>query len=108
VVAAWWWRRRRERQRVQARAAELGLPLQEAGTPGGGPEEDKEPEAEAEGEETPNDCVVCLDKRPVFAVAECGHLCMCAGCCRRILEGQARCPVCDTAIARQPMRIYQP
>lgn len=54
------------------------------------------------------ECIICLDKRPTFAVAECGHLCMCAGCCERIMAGQATCPVCNIAIVQQPMRIFRP
>jgi hypothetical protein len=61
-----------------------------------------------EGGDAQDDCVVCLDQRPVFALTECGHFCMCAGCCERILAGQRRCPVCNVAIVDPPLRIFRP
>jgi hypothetical protein len=66
-------------------------------------------EEEEGGSDAPRRCVVCRDAQPTFAVTECGHLCMCAGCCQHTVAApDARCPVCHTAITEAPLRIFRP
>jgi hypothetical protein len=100
-------RAQRERGKLPS-ASGSGVDQEESAAKG---EETQAQEVEGMGErelDAPSpECVICLDKRPIFAVAECGHLCMCAGCCERIMAGQATCPVCNVAIVQQPMRIFR-
>lgn len=48
------------------------------------------------------ECCVCQSEKATHAFVECGHMCACKECARRVMcqtgwGGQARCPICRTA-----------
>jgi hypothetical protein len=43
-------------------------------------------------------CVLCEENVKCVMVNDCGHLCMCEACTRRVLDSGARCPICRGAI----------
>jgi hypothetical protein len=52
-------------------------------------------------------CAICFEYKCDAAVQECGHLCMCMACARKIAEpADAKCPICKQTIAYiQGMRL---
>ena len=63
-------------------------------------EDTKKPSVDAETTE----CVVCLDALKSYALAPCGHVCVCEACADRIQIG-APCPVCRKEVAAK-CRVY--
>ena len=64
----------------------------------------------AEKEEPPSEeCVICLENKPEFAILPCGHFCLCAECRLPYEPGaqmtaaqrkQITCPVCREQVTR--------
>ncbi len=78
-----------------AQEAECAEPAQEA--------QRAKPDASgAEHGESRNECVICMDAEPEYAVVPCGHLVVCAGCAAVV---GAKCPLCRGAVTGT-MRIY--
>ena len=51
-------------------------------------------------------CVICLERERTHALVPCGHRCLCAQCCERLVtEASAKCPLCTTPLM-QGLRIY--
>ena len=56
-------------------------------------------------------CCACMERRKTHAVVPCGHLCLCAGCCKRLAAAaraagrEPECPICRGAVA-MTMRVH--
>ena len=46
----------------------------------------------------PTACVVCSANVKCVMVNDCAHVCMCNACARRVMDRDARCPICRGAI----------
>jgi len=53
-------------------------------------------------------CVACWDNASCMALVPCGHVCLCAGCVKKLAEQnpQLLCPTCRVEVA-QCVRVYQ-
>ena len=47
----------------------------------------------------PNQCVICLDRKPDVLFIECNHICVCRDC--ENTQPSTRCPYCRTNISRR-------
>jgi len=57
--------------------------------------------------ETP--CCVCMDNRRKLLIQECGHVCLCFGCAKKLIDrhdAPVACPMCKTKIAKKMMRAF--
>jgi hypothetical protein len=45
-----------------------------------------------------NECVICLESRPVEIFVPCAHLCTCSGCYQQMKRSKAVCPLCRRAV----------
>ena len=50
-------------------------------------------EAEVDNDKK-NVCVVCLENKKTHAFNPCGHMCVCETCADKIIQGNAKCPMC--------------
>ncbi|KAG8926740.1 hypothetical protein FRC02_008709 [Tulasnella sp. 418] len=62
---------------------------------------------EAEKAKEEHMCTVCQDEEASMVLLNCGHLCLCPGCCDQIMSTQTRtCPICRVQI-RSTVRTYR-
>ncbi|THU82603.1 hypothetical protein K435DRAFT_784559 [Dendrothele bispora CBS 962.96] len=54
-------------------------------------------------------CVVCQDEDANIAIVDCGHLCLCRGCCDMVMASSRECPLCRTRIVTEArlLRIFK-
>jgi len=72
--------------------------------PGPSEEADRAPLAERQLSES--ECQICMDAKKCMVLIPCGHLCLCEGCSRAILDQNPRsCPICRKDVERA-QRIY--
>lgn len=49
-------------------------------------------------DETDDACILCLERKKVIAVMECGHKHLCVECCRKVVQDKNECPHCREPI----------
>lgn len=54
-------------------------------------------------DETKRECVICLNKPPIYSCVPCGHLCLCEDCITKLKEKM--CPICRRDFS-MTLRIY--
>jgi hypothetical protein len=60
----------------------------------------------AANEKITDECVVCMDKKRSYLFVPCGHLSLCEGCSKTIMDGDKTCPTCRV-VAVSCIRVFQ-
>jgi hypothetical protein len=52
-------------------------------------------------------CSVCYEDGTNVILAPCGHKCICAPCCAKVMAASGCCPMCRRAIQANVERVFQ-
>lgn len=65
-------------------------------------------EPEVDDSVVPHDmlCKICMGNKSTHAILECGHVCMCIICAKKVYDEMKKCPICKTEMDEPPIKLY--